>query len=159
MTTAQTGRHTLVRSLSVRFLAPAWATAAVLALLCGCQAERPPGRAVAMTVTAYCPCGKCCSWHRNWYGRAVYSSGANIGKPKAVGVCADGTKARSGTIAADTRHYPFGTRLFVPGYGYGVVHDRGGDITGPNRIDIFFRYHWQARRWGRVRLNVWVCDP
>lgn len=26
---------------------------------------------------------------------------------------------RHGTIAADTTYYPFGTRMFVPGYGWG----------------------------------------
>jgi len=30
-----------------------------------------------------------------------------------------------GTIAADTKYYPFGTRMFVPGWGWGVVTDRG----------------------------------
>lgn len=36
--------------------------------------------------------------------------------------------ARDGTIAADTLHYPFGTRFFVPGWGWGAVQDRGGAI-------------------------------
>lgn len=37
-------------------------------------------------------------------------------------------KAKDGTIAADTHHYPFGTRFFVPGWGWGSVQDRGGAI-------------------------------
>ncbi|KAG0605073.1 hypothetical protein M758_9G029200 [Ceratodon purpureus] len=28
---------------------------------------------------------------------------------------------RHGTIAADTKYYPFGTRMFIPGYGWGEV--------------------------------------
>ena len=36
-----------------------------------------------------------------------------------------GRRARLGTIAADTRRYPFGTIMYVPGYGYGRVEDRG----------------------------------
>lgn len=111
-----------------------------------------------MLVTAYCPCGTCCSWHRNWYGRPVFSHGANAGTPKEVGVCADGTRAELGTIAADTQYYPFGTRLYVPGYGYGVVHDRGGDILGPARIDVFYKRHRQALRWGRRKLPVVILD-
>ena len=37
-------------------------------------------------------------------------------------------RARDGTIAADTDSYPFGTRMFVPDWGWGVVEDRGGAI-------------------------------
>ena len=118
----------------------------------------PKGRPVVMTVTAYCPCGVCCGWERDWLFRPVVKDGPDRGKPKAVGVCADGTRARKGTIAADTRYYPFGTRMVVPGYGHGVVHDRGGAITGPARIDLFFRSHRQALRWGRRTLTVYVED-
>jgi len=59
-----------------------------------------------------------------------------------------------GTIAADTKYYPFGTRMYVPGYGWGVVLDRGSAIKGPNRIDLFFESHQDALRWGRRRLRV-----
>lgn len=61
---------------------------------------------------------------------------------------------RDGTLAADTRYYPFGTRIFVPGYGYGVVEDRGGAIKGREKLDVYFRNHYRARRWGRQRLDV-----
>ncbi len=59
-----------------------------------------------------------------------------------------------GTIAADTTHYPFGTLIYVPGYGKGVVEDRGSAIKGPKRIDIFFNSHCKALKWGRKRLTV-----
>lgn len=59
-----------------------------------------------------------------------------------------------GTIAADTKHYPFGTRMHVPGYGWGVVEDRGGAIKGPTRIDLYFNSHSAALEWGRRRLYV-----
>lgn len=61
---------------------------------------------------------------------------------------------RDGTIAADTRYYPFGTRMYVPGWGWGVVTDRGGAIKGPDRIDIFMNSHAATNRWGRQRLAV-----
>eukprot|EP00951_Prasinocladus_malaysianus_P043417 scaffold541676_cov42-Prasinocladus_malaysianus.AAC.1 len=61
-----------------------------------------------------------------------------------------------GTIAADTMHYPFGTRMKVPGYGWGVVEDRGGAIKGVDRIDLFHRDHLSALKWGRQRLEVVV---
>lgn len=65
---------------------------------------------------------------------------------------------RDGTLAADTRYYPFGTRVFVPGYGYGVVEDRGGAIKGRERLDVYFRSHDRARRWGRQRIDVEVLE-
>lgn len=61
---------------------------------------------------------------------------------------------RDGTIAADTKHYPFGTRMHVPGYGWGVVEDRGGSIKGPARIDLYFDSHSDALDWGRKKLPV-----
>lgn len=59
-----------------------------------------------------------------------------------------------GTLAADTNYYPFGTRIFVPGYGWGRVADRGKAIKGPDRLDICLRWHWQTERWGIQRLEV-----
>ncbi len=111
-----------------------------------------------MEVTAYCPCQKCCSWKRNWLWRPVYASGPQKGKRKFVGICADGTRARRGTIAADKSYYPFGTQMFIPGYGRGVVHDTGGAIVGPTKIDLFFPRHADAIQWGRQWLEVIVAD-
>nr|WP_320010442.1 3D domain-containing protein [uncultured Desulfobulbus sp.] len=59
-----------------------------------------------------------------------------------------------GTIAADTRYYPFGTRMYVEGYGWGRVEDRGGAIKGPNRIDLYFDSHQDALEWGRKKSLV-----
>jgi 3D (Asp-Asp-Asp) domain-containing protein len=69
---------------------------------------------------------------------------------------ASGTMARRGTIAADTSIYPMGTIMYVEGYGYGRVEDRGGDIRD-NRIDLYFATHQQALDWGRQEMvvDVW----
>ena len=107
-----------------------------------------------MEVTAYCPCKKCCGWHRNWRGKAVTRGGY----PKKVGVTASGAKAKPGTIAADTARYPFGTQMYIPGYGYGTVQDRGGAIKG-DHIDVFFKSHKDALQWGRVKRDVYVWMP
>lgn len=64
--------------------------------------------------------------------------------------------ARDGTVAADTRHHPFGTRMFIPGYGWGKVTDRGAAITGPDRVDLFHRSHDKALDWGRRKLSARV---
>lgn len=64
-----------------------------------------------------------------------------------------------GTIAADTNYYPFGTRMHVPGYGWGVVEDRGGAIKGPDRIDLYFDSHNDALIWGRKKISVEIHYP
>lgn len=61
---------------------------------------------------------------------------------------------RDGTVAADTRYHPFGTRFQIPGYGRGVVEDRGGAIRGPQRLDVYFDSHDDARQWGRRKVKV-----
>ncbi len=114
------------------------------------------GKIVKIEATGYCSCGKCCGWKRNWLGRPVIKSGRNRGKPKAVGITASGKKAKPGTLAADTRYYPMGTVFYIPGYGYGVVEDRGGDIKGRGRLDLYFKKHNQALKWGRKKLQVVV---
>ncbi|PIE56721.1 MAG: hypothetical protein CSA34_03340 [Desulfobulbus propionicus] len=63
---------------------------------------------------------------------------------------------RDGTLAADTGYYPFGTRMYIPGYGWGVVADRGSAIKGPDRLDLFFTSHAEALRWGRRRVEVQI---
>lgn len=82
------------------------------------------------TLTAYCPCSKCCG--------------------KSDGITASGTTAIAGrTIAADTSIYPFGTELIINGQAY-IVEDRGGAIKG-NKIDIFFNDHEEALNFGMKR--------
>jgi 3D (Asp-Asp-Asp) domain-containing protein len=66
---------------------------------------------------------------------------------------------RKGTIAADTDYYPVGTVMRIPGYGYGVVEDRGSAIKGPDRIDVFIDSHSRALEWGRQNLPVEIDYP
>lgn len=140
-----------------------------LATLAGCFIRdirwtpiRPPSKAEVrpyrLLTTGYCPCRECCGWKRNWYGRPVIASGPYRGKPKAVGITASGKPAKHGTIAADTDIFPFGTVMYIPDYGYGVVEDRGGDIKGYH-IDLYFSSHQTAREWGKQRKEVKVWFP
>ncbi len=64
-----------------------------------------------------------------------------------------------GTIAADTTYYPFGTEMFVPGYGWGIVEDRGSAIKGPLHIDLYFNSHQDALQWGRRKVTVEIYPP
>lgn len=110
---------------------------------------------VVVRVTGYCNCGECCGWRRSWFGlgRPVYARGPLKGKPKNVGVTTTGARAKTGTIAADPRVFPFGTRLVVPGYGEGVVEDTGGAVVG-RHIDVWFPTHAAARKWGTRTLKI-----
>lgn len=104
-------------------------------------------------VTGYCNCAQCCGWELDEFGEPVYNYGPMKGKPKAVGVTARGTTARTGTVAADPKVFPFGTRLSIPGYGTGVVEDVGGSIRG-RHIDVWFPTHEEALQWGCRKLHV-----
>jgi 3D (Asp-Asp-Asp) domain-containing protein len=151
--------------LAILFAGPSWPSS----LLGRLQHVRPRrrahprwqlirGRLVTIETTAYCPCGKCCGWKLNWRGQPVHTSGKSRGKPKAVGITASGKKAKPGTLAADTRYYPFGTVIYIPGYGYGIVEDRGGDIKGRHRLDLYYNTHKEARHWGRKSFR-WSSFP
>ena len=96
------------------------------------EAQGMRRRQTRMEVTGYDSGPRSCNWRRNWYGRPVIASGPNKGKPKAVGITASGTRAHRGTAAADTKYYPFGTILYVQGYGWAKVEDRGG--AGPGVV-------------------------
>jgi 3D (Asp-Asp-Asp) domain-containing protein len=100
----------------------------------------PVGKTRKMEVTAYCDCKKC-------NGRHAGKTASGI-KPRQA------NQEKNGSIAADTRYYPFGTEIFVPGYGWGIVEDRGGAIKGPNRLDIFYNDHKSTHRWGRKYVEV-----
>ena len=131
----------------------------VLALpLSGCATRKPFSKKefVTLETTGYCKCQECCGWKRNLLLQPVYASGPQKGEKKKIGVTASGKKAKPGsTIAADTSIYPFGTKMNIPGYGWGVIEDRGGAIKG-GKIDLFFRTHKQALKWGRKTLRVEV---
>lgn len=158
----QTSRST------VRVLAVVLTSALVLASLSACggrkrrTADDPPPKekheTVRMEVTAYSTDPQSTGWRRGriFFWRAYVTGGSNRGRRKVVGLTSSGEWARYGTIAADTRHYPYGTVMIVPGYGRGVVQDIGGAIKGPNRIDVFFKTRKRALKWGRQTLDVRV---
>ena len=89
------------------------------------------------TVTAYCPCEKCCGAYANGY-------------------IATGAKATQGvTIAADPDVLPMGTEIELDGHTY-TVQDTGGDIAG-NRLDLYFDSHDDALQWGvREKIVRWA---
>ena len=111
-----------------------------------------------MEVTAYSSDKISTNWKRGkiFFWRTYVASGPNKGRRKKVGITSSGMKARVGTIAADIRHYPYGTVMIIPGYGKGVVQDIGSAIKGPNRIDVYFKTRKKALKWGRQTLEIKV---
>lgn len=65
---------------------------------------------------------------------------------------ATGTKPNLGTIAVDPTYIPYGTQIWVPGYGYGVARDTGGfrhnEAPRDNCLDLWFNTLGEAKRWG-----------
>ena len=70
------------------------------------------------------------------------------------GMTALGRRAGKGIVAVDPRVIPIGTRLFIPGYGFAVAGDTGGDIVG-NRIDLGFDSWREAMLFGRRDVKVY----
>ncbi len=70
---------------------------------------------------------------------------------------ATGARAGYGIVAVDPRVIPLGTRLYIPGYGYGVAADTGGAIKG-NRIDLCFDTCAECIAWGRRTVTITILD-
>lgn len=70
---------------------------------------------------------------------------------------ATGRQPEVGVVAVDPRVIPFGTRLYVEGYGYGHAADTGGAILG-DRIDLFMEEQSQCMNWGRKNVKVYILN-
>jgi 3D (Asp-Asp-Asp) domain-containing protein len=92
------------------------------------------------------------------YTAGYESTGKDKDNPS-YGITYSGVKVKRdlfSTIAADLNVFPIGTILFIPGYGYGVVADKGGAIKG-NELDLYYEtvkdvYHL----WGKKKLDVYI---
>lgn len=74
------------------------------------------------------------------------------------GRTASGRYTKHGIIAVDPRVIPLGSRMYVPGYGWGVAADTGGLIKG-NKIDLWRPTAADCYRWGVRRVNIKVFPP
>ncbi len=65
---------------------------------------------------------------------------------------------RKGIVAVDPNVIPFGTHLYVEGYGYAVAADRGSAIK-QNKIDLYVPTLEEAYRFGRKSgVKVYILD-
>ncbi|MDP4160912.1 MAG: G5 domain-containing protein [Bacillota bacterium] len=83
---------------------------------------------------------------------AVYGVGKTY---TATGVKAVRNPEGYSTIAVDPRVIPYGTKLFVEGYGFATAADAGTAIRG-NWIDVFFDTYSEACRWSVKYVNVYI---
>lgn len=92
---------------------------------------------------------------------AVIVGYADGGDGGAVGsTTASGTRTHWGTVAADIRLYPFGTRLTIAGFEDTVftVEDTGSAVRG-NIFDVWFPDLATAERFGTQRRQVTILPP
>lgn len=59
------------------------------------------------------------------------------------------------TIAVDPGVIPYGTKLFVEGYGLAIAADTGSAIRG-NTIDVYFNTRGEACNWAVKYVNVYI---
>jgi 3D (Asp-Asp-Asp) domain-containing protein len=94
------------------------------------------------------------------YTAGYESTGKNEGHPE-YGITYSGVKVKRdlySTVAADLSVFPIGTILFIPGYGYGVVADKGGAIKG-NKVDLYYETVEDVyNKWGKKKIDVYIIE-
>lgn len=94
------------------------------------------------------------------YTAGYESTGKNPGHPE-FGITYSGVKVTRdlySTVAADLDVFPIGTILFIPGYGFGVVADKGGAIKG-NKVDLYYETVEDVyENWGKKTIDVYVIQ-
>lgn len=68
---------------------------------------------------------------------------------------ATGGHCHYGTCAVDPRIIPYGTKLYVEGYGTAVANDCGGAVKG-HIIDLYMRSTKECFSWGRRNKKVYI---
>ena len=73
-----------------------------------------------------------------------------------AGITATGTQVTAGrTIAVDPKVIPYGTEVYIEGYGWRVAEDCGGAVNG-NHIDVAVETHSKALSMGTTSGGVWI---
>jgi uncharacterized protein YabE (DUF348 family)/3D (Asp-Asp-Asp) domain-containing protein len=92
--------------------------------------------------------------YATWYNPA--SSGKPLSDP-AYNVTKTGMSVTRGIIAVDPHVIPLGTRMYVPGYGFGIAADTGGGIKG-NMIDLGYA-DGVSPDWHTGWVDVYLLSP
>lgn len=74
------------------------------------------------------------------------------------GITASGKRVQDGYIAAWSKEYPIGTKLYIPYFDrVFTVMDTGGDIT-EGRLDVYLPTAKDCFKFGRKWLEVWEVE-
>lgn len=92
--------------------------------------------------------------YATWYSPA--SSGRSPSDP-AYGFTATGVPVDRGVVAVDPSVIPLGTRLYIPGYGFGVAADTGGAIRG-HMIDLGYP-DGVIPNWTTRWVDIYILGP
>jgi 3D (Asp-Asp-Asp) domain-containing protein len=109
---------------------------------------RPPPTPAPIVVSAPVGdlvCSRSLNVYATWYTAASAGGG---------GTTATGTGVYKGIVAVDPRVIPLGTRMYIPGYGYGLAADTGGGIIG-NMIDLGYGAD-DVKDWRTHRLDICI---
>lgn len=87
----------------------------------------------------------------------AYDPGPGSCGKYANGKTCNGKRAGYGIIAVDPKQIPLGSKLFVPGYGYGIAADVGSAIKG-NRIDLGYNSRAGAIGWGKKTIKLTIVE-
>ncbi|WP_243109576.1 3D domain-containing protein [Dehalobacter sp. 14DCB1] len=104
--------------------------------------EQPDYIIVKAKVTAYAP----------------FDNKSGICNDGTASTTATGTTPRIGVAAVDPSKIPYGTQLYIPGYGNAIAEDTGGamrDYEGV-AIDVVMNSYEEAINWGVRYLEVKV---
>lgn len=70
-----------------------------------------------------------------------------------------GLFVRHGIVAVNPKVIPYGTHLYIEGYGYAVAADTGGSMLGnTHKIDLAFSTLQEARNFGRKEVEVYFLN-
>lgn len=85
------------------------------------------------------------------------------------GICADSKPTVTSRGYRPNRHYaavdpsriPYGTRMYVPGYGEVVAADTGGALRsyGGYAVDLYFDSYEEAVAWGNRSIRIIILGP
>lgn len=89
--------------------------------------------------------------------RTVEASAYTMAEGSGTGLTSTGVVPYHGVVAVDPDVIPYGTRMYIPGYGFAVAADCGGAING-NTIDLFMEDYGDAISWGRRDVTVYFLE-
>ncbi|MEG1726835.1 MAG: 3D domain-containing protein [Acidaminococcaceae bacterium] len=89
--------------------------------------------------------------------KTMEASAYTLAEGNGDGVTSIGIVPYHGIIAVDPDVIAYGTRVYIPGYGFAMAGDCGGAIVG-NRIDLFMENYHDAINFGRRDVAMYILE-